>query len=387
MQPSIQPPPRDQRLDFWRGLCLIDMVFVHLYYANVQFGDFLGRLLGEYTRFAAGGFIFVSGLSIGVIFWPRAQDNNKRASTYRRMWRRSGYILGVHYVSAIVGALIAICIGLFAADSAYGDPLTVLRNFAFFLRNLLFLREGGDLLPLYVLMIAVSPLIMHMLRRKWGWLAVLVASVSIFAWGLWHPYFMAIAQPPKFPPLLWQIIFVCGLLLGWAWPKYNALAKSSKLKLAIACWLAVAVLFVMEYSYQWGMPGLSLGVAFTKVPLSTAETLRYLFITFALITTTDLLWPLIGPTSAAAFVQTLGRKTLAVYVVHLWLVEIVGYLATQVWPGMGSWQIILVGASVLVLWLFALILDVMRQPKKARPVATSAIPSMFRSEAIAGAAR
>lgn len=384
MQSGFQSPPRDQRLDFWRGLCLIDMVLVHLYYRNVQFGDFLGRLLGEYTRFAAGGFIFISGLSIGVIFWPRVQDERKRASTYKRMWRRSAYILGVHYVCA----LILFCIAIFTSGAGnFTDPVTGLRSFILYLRDLLFLREGGDLLPLYVLMIALSPLIMHVLRRKWGWAYVMVTSVAVFVWGLWHPWFLAIAQPPKFPPVLWQVIFVSGLVLGWAWPKYNALTSLRKLQMTIACWLAVAVLFVMEYSYQWGMPGLSLGVAFTKVPLSTAETVRYLFITFAIITSTDLLWPLIGESAAAAFVQTMGRKTLAVYVVHLWLVEIMHYLAVQVWPNMGSWQIMLVAFSILILWLFALVLDLLGQPKKARPVPAPARPSIFGQEPMVGAAR
>src|ERR1700685_3099088 len=99
---SSQTSPRDQRLDFWRGLCLIDMVLVHLYYQNVQFGDFLGKLLGEYTRFAAGGFIFVSGLSICVIFLPRALDEKRRGKTYKALWRRSLYILAVNYLCAMV---------------------------------------------------------------------------------------------------------------------------------------------------------------------------------------------------------------------------------------------------------------------------------------------
>ena len=56
---------RDHRLDFRRGLCLIDMVLVHLVYANVQFGNFLGSVIQDYTRFAAGGFVLLSGLAMG----------------------------------------------------------------------------------------------------------------------------------------------------------------------------------------------------------------------------------------------------------------------------------------------------------------------------------
>src|ERR1700677_2260457 len=98
-----QSPARDQRLDFWRGLCLIDMVLVHLVWnAKVQCGPFLNDFFGSYTRFAAGGFIFVSGLSIGVIFWPRAADPKRRTKTYRALWRRSLYILVVNYMCALV---------------------------------------------------------------------------------------------------------------------------------------------------------------------------------------------------------------------------------------------------------------------------------------------
>src|SRR5947209_862340 len=69
--PLARATARDGRLDFWRALCLIDMVLVHLVYEGVNFGP-LQRTIGDYTRFAAGGFVFVAGLGIGAIFLPRA---------------------------------------------------------------------------------------------------------------------------------------------------------------------------------------------------------------------------------------------------------------------------------------------------------------------------
>src|SRR5947208_2939026 len=42
--------PRDHRLDFWRGLCLVDMVVVHLIFAGISFGPWASPLLGEYAR-------------------------------------------------------------------------------------------------------------------------------------------------------------------------------------------------------------------------------------------------------------------------------------------------------------------------------------------------
>jgi hypothetical protein len=381
MQSTFQSPsrnqrPRDQRLDFWRGLCLIDMVLVHLYYNNVQFGEFLGKFLGDYTRFAAGGFIFVSGMSIGVIFWPRAQDDSRRAATFKGMWRRSLFILGVSYISGMLWISMEILRG---DRGNFNDPLALLRD-------LFLLREGGDLLPFYVLMIAISPIILQALRKKWGWLCVLVASLSLFTWGLWHPWAFAPAEHLRFPPVLWQATFILGLLFGFGFPRYNALAKSWKVSMAAFSWLIAGVLFVMEYSYLWGMPQLAFGTAFTRVPLNTFEGLRYLSIIFGVITTTDVLWPYIGGSGAAAFVQTLGRKSLPVYVLHLWVVEAMGALAVA-WSFMGAWQIIFAVFSVLILWLFALILDVTGPPKTTRHVPAPAIPSIFRREPMAGAAR
>jgi len=381
MESTFQSPSRverhrDQRLDFWRGLCLIDMVLVHLYYNHVQFGDFLGRFLGDYTRFAAGGFIFVSGLSIGVIFWPRARDDRYRASTYKKLWRRSAFILGVSYVSAMLW----ICMQILRGDRGnFVDPFVLLRD-------LFLLREGGDLLPFYTLMIAISPFIMEALRRKWGWLCVMAASLSLFTWGLWHPWALAPAEHLRFPPVLWQATFVLGVLFGFAFPKYNALATSWKISMAAGSWLVAGALFIMEYSYLWGMPQLSFGTAFTRVPLSTPEGLRYLSIIFAVITTTDVLWPLIGESAFAAFAQTLGRKSLPVYVFHLWVVEAMGALAVA-WDFMGAWQLLFAVFSVLVLWLFALILDLAGQPKTARHIPTPAIGSIFSPEPMAGAAQ
>jgi hypothetical protein len=356
------------------------MVLVHLYYQQVQFGDFLGKLLGEYTRFAAGGFIFVSGLSIGVIFWPRAADDSRRSSTYKSLWRRSIYVLAAHFLCALVFAGIPATVAVFSSPSGnmfHPFPL---------IRDIFLLRDGGDLLPFYVLMIALSPLLLQTLRWKAGWIWILVASLSLYTWGLWHPWAFAPAQHQNFPPVLWQAVFVLGLLLGWAWPKYNAISTMWKSAMAIACWLTVGALFVMEFGYQWGMPQFSFGTAFIKVPLSTPEALRYLSIIFGIITTTDVLWPIIGETAASAFVQTLGRKSLPVYVVHTWVVVALGALAVS-WSAMGARQILFAPVAILGLWFFALMLDVSGHAKKKRPAKSPARQYIFGPEPMAGAAQ
>jgi uncharacterized membrane protein len=47
------------------------MLLVHLIHQGMSLGTRLDLAIGEYTRFAAGGFVFIAGMSIGRIFLPR----------------------------------------------------------------------------------------------------------------------------------------------------------------------------------------------------------------------------------------------------------------------------------------------------------------------------
>jgi hypothetical protein len=66
-----KPLARDFRLDFWRGLCLVDMVLVHLVYEGVKMGRVLQPTLGEYIRFAA---VHLLGGAWGFVHFPAQGD-------------------------------------------------------------------------------------------------------------------------------------------------------------------------------------------------------------------------------------------------------------------------------------------------------------------------
>ncbi len=331
------------------------MLLVHLAYQNVQFGTVLGSILA-YTRFAAGGFIFISGFSIGVIFLPRAQDPSRRAKTHLGLMRRALYILVVQYLSALGLLMLAVLRG---GQIGTQGPWNALRQ-------VLLLREGGDLLPFYVMMIAVSPFLLEMLRRRFGWVLVMMGSAGLFIWGLGHPWVLALAVHQNFPPVLWQMLFVFGLVCGAAWPKYQNVARGWKISMAIVAWAIFALLFVSEYSSDFGLPHLNLGLTFVKVPLSSGEALRYLSFILGILAATDLLWQWVQKIPGGGFVQTLGRKSLPVYVVHLWVVEAAGSLASS-WWWMGRWQILLAPICLAILWGFALLTDLSIPLPRRRP--------------------
>ncbi len=335
---------RDGRLDFWRALCLLDMILVHLVYDGVNFGV-IQRTVGEYTRFAAGGFVFVAGLSIGAIFLPRASKVGGRRKVYPALLRRSLYILGVHFAASIS----FVALDLIRGMRADAPPLWNL------IRDVLFLREGGDLLLLYVIVVAFSPLMLELLQRRLWWV---LASISLVLFAVGQKYPWALSSPihQNFPVLRWQLIFTAGALFGAVLPAYTALSRKTKFALAAAAWSISILLWAADFRSDFGWPHPQLPLVFAKVPLSIGEALRYFGLIFAVIFTTDLMWHRIAASRAVALANTVGRRTLAVYVAHVWVVGLLGLLAwhTKEW---GAWQMLLAIPAIVACWGVARLLD------------------------------
>jgi hypothetical protein len=238
---SPQIKPRDARLDFWRGLCLIDMVVVHLLVQGLEIGHYPHAILGEYTRFAAGGFIFVAGLSVGRIYLPRVFDAAERSVTYLSLWRRSFYILCVHYLATL---------GFMVFSPLRGEALPPIH---LLVRDILLLREGYDLLPFYVVMLAAAPLMLELIRRGAG-VVLVIASTGLFIWGRDYHHIDAIPIQQTFYVVLWQSVFVAGLLFGAAFTQYDALPMRTKGLLAIGATGVTLVLSALAFGWHFGLP-------------------------------------------------------------------------------------------------------------------------------------
>jgi hypothetical protein len=340
---------RDDRLDFWRALCLIDMVLVHLIYvAGVNFGV-IQKTIGEYTRFAAGGFVFVAGLSIGAIFLPRTFASNGQRKVYLSLWRRAFYILCVHFAATLSFVSLDLITGM---RTDVPSVLGVMRDIFLF-------REGGDLLPLYVIVVAVSPIMLELLRRRLWWVLAIV-SIALFAWGQNHPWIFSSTTHPNFhqdfPVVLWQMIFTAGMLFGAILPRYTSLPRSWKIILASTAALLSLILWAGDFRSDFGWAWPVLPLSFCKTPLSIGEALRYFGIIFTIIFSTDLIWARIASTRSVAFINTMGRRSLTVYVAHVW---VVGLLALVAWntKSLGAWQMLLAIPAVVAMWSVARFLD------------------------------
>ncbi|HEY4134894.1 MAG TPA: OpgC domain-containing protein [Alphaproteobacteria bacterium] len=214
--PAGAPRPRDLRIDFWRGVALLTIFINHipgniyepLTYRNFSLSD------------SAELFVFLAGFSAALAYFPRFIAHGALRQSYRCLSRAATLYIA-HIASLIAG------IGLFAVatlafeDASYvqminigpvmDDPL------AGFLGIATLGHQVGyfNILPLYVVLIAATPLVMALARID---LALpLLASGTLYllaqAFG-WNLPSYPNAGVWFFNPFAWQLLFVVAFTLG-----------------------------------------------------------------------------------------------------------------------------------------------------------------------------
>lgn len=305
---------RDPLLDLWRGLALVDMAWVHLVTYPIGVAALLAAWIGDYTRFAAGAFVFISGLSVARIFGPKLAGEPAGVwATRRRLLRRALLLAGLDRLVAVAFSLI---------ERSLSVPPTIAPRYPDIVDLLTFVEPGvtGGLLSLYAVLLVATPLLEAALRRVGGAL-VLAASGGLFA--LAHAG--ALGEPSTtwpFPVAYWQLLFVAGYVASG---RFAALRDHSG-HLA-RWWLAVVSLaFVALFLLRNGV-SLDLVASsalptweFVKVPLSPAELAWYLAVTAFVLTWSAWLWER-GPAVRwlLGWLPLLGRQSLLVYVAHLFV--------------------------------------------------------------------
>ncbi len=91
---------RDQRIDFWRGVCVLGMVLWHML-SHESFPRWFSFPVIQGLNFVAEGFVLISGLCVGVSL-SRLPPGSLRIAHYLR---RAIRILLVHYL--VAAALLA----------------------------------------------------------------------------------------------------------------------------------------------------------------------------------------------------------------------------------------------------------------------------------------
>jgi hypothetical protein len=374
---------RDSRVDLMRGLAILFVVVNHVGMTSL-FQLFTQESIG----FVSGAelFVLLSGLVLGMVYGPRAQDNIGEVA--QKTGRRAGKL----YVTALAVVVLVFALSLIPAFNS--DVLTSFtdqgtggagrsgagRTYDLYtgMQGLLQFPVSGAVIPavlllqfgpwqfnvmgLYVIMLLVSPLILLALARgKVLW--VLAATTALYVAGTVFRFRILPSQfEDSFPLLVWQILFVLGLVGGYY--RRTLVAWFSAHRWVVGVCAAVTVAFVLM---SWANPYLAneydVRLALTSDANYRAvydqffgrtylEPGRLLNVLTLLVTAYTLLTAYWKPIERAVgwLLIPLGRATLYVFIMHVVLIAVVANIPAlqqgNIWLNTAGYALI-----VALLWV------------------------------------
>src|SRR5579872_4721570 len=218
--PALPPPAlsRDLRLDFFRGLALVCIFIDHIpenflnYFtiSSIGFSD------------AAEVFIFISGFTASLVYGRALAARGALIATVqvlRRAWQLyvAHIFLFMIFIAEVSYTVRAFNNPMYNEEMGVGDFLEHPHIAVVQALALQFQPTFLDILPLYIVLLLIFPLVLIALRRN-VWLALVPSAliyVEVQIFGVDMP-----AYPPgsvwTFNPLAWQFLFVLGAVLGHA---------------------------------------------------------------------------------------------------------------------------------------------------------------------------
>ncbi|NQX03389.1 OpgC domain-containing protein [Rathayibacter sp. VKM Ac-2856] len=353
------PPSRDLRIDLLRGLAVVFVVVNHLALVSIWQNatqEAIGMVSG------AELFVLLSCAVLGLVHRPKVLGGGIGEVTLRTGRRAVTLYLTALVVTLVVGlvslidavrstpATTYIDEGTGAAGSeATGRVYDLYENIGSLLRypadpsivvDLAALRLGPwqvNILGLYVVMLAVSPLILWALSRR-RWLPVLLVSWAVYAVQAFLRLRVLPSQfEDSFPLLSWQALFVTGVVAGFHRREIVAwfATRLGRIVLAV-CVMATAGLAILSWNnpYLSSTFDLRLGLvpantfaevysaAFERTTLDPGRVLNVLLVVVTGYAALTVLWRpihrLIG-----WFLVPLGQATLYVFVMHVAFVLVI----------------------------------------------------------------
>jgi len=350
--------PRDFRLDLYRGFALWLIFLAHVP------GTIFNRITPWNYGFSdpAEVFIFVSGYANAYVY-GRVMEQRGFVVGGAQIVRRAfeAYVAQIFLFVILIGEIFWLSHGSHAFDDATNIRILHERPDESILAvmQLKFMPVNMNVLPLYVVVLAVSPAVLWLLRKMAALALALAATVYAAAnlFGLNFPSF------PHgywyFNPLAWQFLFVLGAWCGlgaadWVWTLVR-----SRLVLILAAIYAVSV-FVVFLAWnslnlgalvpEWGL------YAFGKTNLGVLRLLHFL----ALAIVADWLIPRDWPPLTWRVLRPLilcGQHSLEVFCLGVTL-AFAGQVAAVEAPGSAIIRVVvavagiavMVGVSTLLSW-------------------------------------
>jgi hypothetical protein len=305
---------RNTVIDFWRGLVLV-IIFV-----NHVPGNILENLTPRNFGFsdAAEAFVFISGLSVAMVYYPRLPKGDV-LDVVRRCLRRSFELYRMHLI--MTGAAVALfSVGYVISNDvgmleAHGRG-TVFDDTARGITGVLLLgHQLGyfNILPLYIALMLWAPVAMILMRIH----VALAAVVSVGIYALARADVLAIPSWPEpgrwfFNPFAWQLLFTIGILTGALLVRrgvpYNRLAFAGAMGFLAISTVVMTDAFGLYPNLLWSA---FVNFDIIKSDLGLGRLLH--FLALAYVVTQLRLGHVLKGTAFGAEMMRLGRNALPVF--------------------------------------------------------------------------
>lgn len=335
--------PRDPRLDVFRGLGMF-IIFV----AHVPWNSWTSWIPARFGfSDAADMFVFCSGMASAIAF-GRVFEDHAWAMGAARIAHRVWQVYWAH-----IGSFLAVMALMIAADQALGVDHYVreeLNLASFFdeprihlmgLVTLTYIPNYFDILPMYLAILAMVPVVMAIARISRGLAALAVAGTWLAAqFGLNFTADPMSGRPWFFDPFGWQLVFFTGFAFakGWLPPpprdaRLVAVAVGAVLLAApfscqhdFACFAGYGAFPVLGEVHD------ALGPWIDKITLGPLRYLHFMATAYLAFVAVGVGGArLRGPVSD--MLQTVGRQTLAVFLAGLVASQLMGILLDVVGRG------------------------------------------------------
>jgi hypothetical protein len=346
---------RDLRIDWLRGLALV-MIFINHMPGN-RFENWTNRNFGFSD--AAEVFVLLAGVAAAFAYFKKFAAGDV-VPTLRRIGRRVWTLYVAHVVSTLAAVALFALAAVWYANPDVLDLIGIAPLFSDPLPGLVGIVTGGyqlgffNILPLYIVLLAVLPVMMWLAARDVRALLAASAAVYLLAHLLdWSVPNFPIGGTWFFNPFAWQALFAIGLAFGvmklrGQWIAYHV----------AVWWAAVGYL---AFSAVWMVESLGPTLTedlvpvwvdgFNKSLLPLPRLLHVLALAYVLVHSP--LWPVLTRVAARDRVLvTLGQNSLPAFVTGS-LASMVGYILLVHSGSHLGLEIALVIAGVVAMWVVA----------------------------------
>ncbi len=245
---------RDLRLDFFRGIGLWMIFLDHIPHDVVAWLTLRNYGFSDAAEF----FVFISGYLVGWIYGPIVRGGLFLAAA-KRLWTRAGELYIAHIMLFLIfTAQIARTARKFD-NPMYENEFNVfnfLQHPDILIGQALTLRYKPvnlDVLPLYVSLVAISPLVVWCLVKRPN--ITLAGSAILYILARYFDWNMA-SYPPGttwyFNPFCWQLMFISAMWCGVGGiDKIRSILRMPIVLAIASAWILFAFIIVMTWHAAW----------------------------------------------------------------------------------------------------------------------------------------